>query len=312
MSMIKKKHWWRIQSNCWQVCLPITCSCGARVGRGKSSLIHALLNAYVPQGLRLVEVSREQLADLGDVVAQLATSPYKFIIFCDDLSFEANDPSYKALKSALEGSIFKTAKNVLIYATSNRRHLVPEHMSDNQNMKVAEGELHESEAVEEKISLSDRFGVWLSFYPFRQDVYLDVVRHWVSKLGHEFGANIDLEAEDMRLHALRWGAGSWCEKRQDCAIFCSPLGWAAGVASAGGSAQKRLILRVRRLKFVFFDVDADDAQSLGGRHSIAKWGSPDRGGRQHLGREGVVQKCICRTCFSEPGGDRPVDDRGYF
>lgn len=176
---------------------------GAR-GTGKSSLIHALLNAYVPQGLRLVEVSREQLADLGDVVAQLATSPYKFIIFCDDLSFEANDPSYKALKSALEGLIFKTAKNVLIYATSNRRHLVPEHMSDNQNMKVAEGELHESEAVEEKISLSDRFGVWLSFYPFRQDVYLDVVRHWVSKLGHEFGANIDLEAEDMRLHALRW------------------------------------------------------------------------------------------------------------
>jgi uncharacterized protein len=176
---------------------------GAR-GTGKSSLIHALLNAYATQGLRLVEVHREELGDLADVVAHLAELPYKFVVFCDDLSFEVDDPSYKALKSALEGSIFKTARNVLIYATSNRRHLVPEHMVDNQNMRVTEGELHETEAVEEKISLSDRFGLWLSFYPFRQDAYLEIVSHWVANLAAEHGLNLDLEDEELRLSALRW------------------------------------------------------------------------------------------------------------
>lgn len=176
---------------------------GAR-GTGKSSLIHALLNSYAERGLRLVEVHKDQLADLADIVASLAQQPFKFIVFCDDLSFEVNDPSYKELKSALEGSIFKTATNVLIYATSNRRHLVPEHMTDNQNMRVAEGELHETEAVEEKISLSDRFGLWLSFYPFRQEAYLQVVHHWVSHLGHLHDVHVDLEDEQLRLEALRW------------------------------------------------------------------------------------------------------------
>ena len=176
---------------------------GAR-GTGKSSLIHALLNSYADRDLRMVEVHKEDLASLADIVALLAESPFKFVVFCDDLSFEVDDPSYKELKSALEGSIFKTATNVLVYATSNRRHLVPEHMSDNQQARMIEGELHESEAVEEKISLSDRFGLWLSFYPFRQDAYLAVVRHWVGKLAQQHGLAVDLEDEELRLVALRW------------------------------------------------------------------------------------------------------------
>ena len=176
---------------------------GAR-GTGKSSLIHALLNAFSQQNLRLVEVHKDDLTNLAEIVEELSRLDYKFIVFCDDLSFEADDPSYKELKSALEGSIFKTATNVLIYATSNRRHLVPEYMSDNQQARMVEGELHESEAVEEKISLSDRFGLWLSFYPFRQDAYLDVVRHWVRKLSAQHGVQADLEDEEFRLAALRW------------------------------------------------------------------------------------------------------------
>lgn len=176
---------------------------GAR-GTGKSSLVHALLNEYADQGLRLVEVHKEQLTDLADIVAALAALPYKFLVFCDDLSFEVNDPSYKELKSALEGSIFKTASNVLIYATSNRRHMVPEHMSDNQSVRVADGELHEGEVVEEKISLSDRFGLWLSFYPFRQSAYLDVVVHWVEQLAATHGLDIDPQDEQLRREALQW------------------------------------------------------------------------------------------------------------
>lgn len=176
---------------------------GAR-GTGKSSLIHALLNAYFERGLRLVEVHKEDLASLAEIISRLADEPHKFVVFCDDLSFEVNDPSYKELKSALEGSIFKTATNVLIYATSNRRHLVPEHMSDNQQTRVLDGELHEGEAVEEKISLSDRFGLWLSFYPFRQDAYLEVVYHWVAKLAARHDVAVDLDDEQLRAVALQW------------------------------------------------------------------------------------------------------------
>jgi len=173
-------------------------------GTGKSSLVHAMLNAYANQSLRLVEVHKEDLASVSEIVSALAALPYRFIVFCDDLSFEVEDPSYKELKSALEGSIFKTATNVLIYATSNRRHLVPEHMSDNQQVRVTDGELHESEAIEEKISLSDRFGLWLSFYPFRQDAYLHVVQHWVTKLGENHGVSVAQDDEELRAHALRW------------------------------------------------------------------------------------------------------------
>jgi predicted AAA+ superfamily ATPase len=176
---------------------------GAR-GTGKSSLVHALLNEFSDDGLRLVEVHKSDLTSLAEIVTELAELPHRFIVFCDDLSFEIEDASYKELKSALEGSIFKTARNVLIYATSNRRHLVPEYMSDNQTARMVDGELHEGEAVEEKISLSDRFGVWLSFYPFKQDAYLVVVKHWVAKIAAEHEVDIDVEDLDMRGAALRW------------------------------------------------------------------------------------------------------------
>lgn len=180
---------------------------GAR-GTGKSSLIHALLNTYANSNLRLVEVSKTQLADLVTISSALADLPYRFVLFCDDLSFEADDASYKVLKSALEGSVSKVADNVLIYATSNRRHLLPEYQSDNQATSLVDGELHESEAVDEKLSLSDRFGLWLSFHPFKQAEYLAVVEHWLTKLAKEQdllgrGKPLPMD-EDLRKEALHW------------------------------------------------------------------------------------------------------------
>ena len=175
---------------------------GAR-GTGKSSLIHALLNAFGGEGLRLVEVNKAQLAALPDITQRLRNEPYKFVLFCDDLSFEVDDPSYKALKSALEGSIFKSSGNLIIYATSNRRHLLPETMADNERAGFVSGELHQGEAVEEKISLSDRFGLWLSFHAFRQDAYLAIARHWVEALARQHGAREEWN-EDLRTAALRW------------------------------------------------------------------------------------------------------------
>ncbi len=175
---------------------------GAR-GTGKSSLIHGLLNRFGEDGLRLVEVNKTHLVTLRDIVQRLREEPYRFVLFSDDLSFEANDPSYKALKSALEGSIFKSSHNVLIYATSNRRHLLPESTVDNEAATFVAGELHQGEAVEEKISLSDRFGLWLSFHPFRQEAYLAIVRHWVEVLTERHGATVEW-TEDLRAAALRW------------------------------------------------------------------------------------------------------------
>ena len=175
---------------------------GAR-GTGKSSLVHALLNRYADVGLRLVEVDKEALVDIATIVARVDSERYRFVLICDDLSFEADDASYKALKSALEGSVFTQSENVIVYATSNRRHLLPEHMSDNTSARFVEGELHEAEVVEEKISLSDRFGLWLSFYPFRQDDYLRVARHWFERIGAEQG--VDARWDDgVRQDALRW------------------------------------------------------------------------------------------------------------
>ncbi len=175
---------------------------GAR-GSGKSSLIHALLNRYGDQGLRLIEVDKESLAALVDIVEQVREQPYRFVVVCDDLSFDGDDSSYRELKSALEGSVFRTSANVLIYATSNRRHLLPEYMRDNQDAVVGEGEIHQGEAVEEKISLSDRFGIWLSFHPFRQEAYLDVVAHWLGRIGAAHGLSIDLTPQ-ARTEALQW------------------------------------------------------------------------------------------------------------
>ena len=147
---------------------------GAR-GTGKSSLIRAMLQAFAGQGLRLIEVERRDLVDLPDIVEPLHARPERFIIFADDLSFEADDASYKALKAVLDGSVAAAPDNVLIYATSNRRHLLPEYQGENQQARNVDGEIHPGEAVEEKISLSERFGLWLSFHPFGQDDYLAVV-----------------------------------------------------------------------------------------------------------------------------------------
>ena len=172
---------------------------GAR-GTGKSSLIKACLNAYAPQGLRLIEVDKADITDLPDIVALVADRPEKFIIYCDDLSFEEGESGYKALKSILDGSVAAGTPNVLIYATSNRRHLLPEYMKENLSYThTDDGEVHPGEVVEEKISLSERFGLWVSFYPFSQDEYLAIVAQWLAALG--VGA---AEIEAARPEALVW------------------------------------------------------------------------------------------------------------
>ena len=156
---------------------------GAR-GTGKSSLIKACLNEYAARGLRLIEVDKADLTDLHDIVDVVSERPEKFIVFCDDLSFEDGEPGYKALKSILDGSVAATTANVLIYATSNRRHLLPEYMKENLSYTHTEdGEVHPGEVVEEKISLSERFGLWVSFYPFTQDEYLTIVAQWLQSFG---------------------------------------------------------------------------------------------------------------------------------
>ncbi len=156
---------------------------GAR-GTGKSSLIKACLNEFAPQGLRLIEVDKADLVDLPDIVDQVAERAERFIVYCDDLSFDAGEPGYKALKSILDGSVSQSSDNVLIYATSNRRHLLPETLAENLTYQHLEnGEVHPGEVVEEKISLSERFGLWISFYPFTQDEYLAIVAQWLRGFG---------------------------------------------------------------------------------------------------------------------------------
>ena len=155
---------------------------GAR-GTGKSSLVKAALNEFSRKGLRLIEVDKRDLVDLPDIVDLIADRPERFVVFCDDLSFEASDAGYKALKVALDGTIAGSAENLLIYATSNRRHLMPEFMDENLEARHVGGEIHPGETTEEKISLSERFGIWLSFYPFDQEEYLDIASHWVETLG---------------------------------------------------------------------------------------------------------------------------------
>jgi len=172
---------------------------GAR-GTGKSSLIKACLGAFAAQGLRLIEVDKDDLHDLPDIMELVAGRPERFVVFCDDLSFEEGESGYKALKVALDGSVSAVTDNVLIYATSNRRHLMPERMSDNATYKHDEdGDLHPGETVEEKISLSERFGLWLSFYPFKQDDYLGIVAHWLAA----FGCTVQ-QISDARTEALQW------------------------------------------------------------------------------------------------------------
>ncbi|NCC40766.1 MAG: ATP-binding protein, partial [Gammaproteobacteria bacterium] len=174
-------------------------------GTGKSSLIKAIFNALSDQGLRLIEVDKDDLVQLPEILDLLRGRPERFILFCDDLSFEASESGYKALKATLDGSITATPENLLIYATSNRRHLLPELQSDNRDARILDGELHPSESAEEKISLSDRFGLWVAFHPFTQAQYLALVHHW---LAHQPNAPptpttpAHLEAIDQA--ALRW------------------------------------------------------------------------------------------------------------
>ncbi|MBS1187221.1 MAG: family ATPase [Burkholderiaceae bacterium] len=169
-------------------------------GTGKSSLVKACLNRFAADGLRLIEVDRADLADLMDIVDLVAERPERFIIYCDDLSFEENDSAYKALKVALDGSVATQSNNVLIYATSNRRHLLPEKMSDNRaSTRGDDGDIHPGETVEEKISLSERFGIWLSFYPFSQEQYLAIVAHWLRSFGCD-----DVQIAAAQADALRW------------------------------------------------------------------------------------------------------------
>ena len=172
---------------------------GAR-GTGKSSLIKACLNEYGPQGLRLIEVDKDDLTDLPDIIELVSERTEKFMIFCDDLSFEDGEPGYKALKSILDGSIAAATPNVLIYATSNRRHLLPEYMKENLTYThTDDGEVHPGEGVEEKISLSERFGLWVSFYPFSQDEYLTIAAQWLSSFGFKHA-----EIEAAKPEALVW------------------------------------------------------------------------------------------------------------
>lgn len=171
---------------------------GAR-GTGKSSLIKALLNKYAARGLRVIEVEKQDLIDLPEIVDLIAQRPERFVLYCDDLSFEADEPGYKALKVVLDGSVAAASENCLIYATSNRRHLMPEYMSENLEAKRVDDEIHPGETVEEKISLSERFGVWVSFYPFDQDEYLEIVAQWLAHF-KVTGAT----SEAVRNAALQW------------------------------------------------------------------------------------------------------------
>ena len=180
---------------------------GAR-GTGKSSLIRACLHEFSARGLRLIEVDKRDLIDIADIVDIIAKRAEHFIIFCDDLSFDTNEAGYKELKAALDGSIAGTADNVLIYASSNRRHLMPELMRDNLSTRYdGDGEIHPAEAVEEQVSLSERFGLWLSFYPFRQDDYLDIVAHWLQRFGIQQHEAVEARAEALQF-ALQRGSRS--------------------------------------------------------------------------------------------------------
>jgi len=180
---------------------------GAR-GTGKSSLIKACLNNYAPRGLRLIEVDKDDLVDLPDIIEVVANRTEKFIVYCDDLSFEDGEPGYKALKSILDGTVAASTANVLIYATSNRRHLLPEYMKENLTYThTDDGEVHPGEGVEEKISLSERFGLWVSFYPFSQDEYLAITAQWLSSFGVSANA-IDAAKPEALVWALERGSRS--------------------------------------------------------------------------------------------------------
>ncbi len=204
---------------------------GAR-GTGKSSLIKAVLNRFAKQGLRLIEVDKQDLIDLADIVDLVSPRSERFVIYCDDLSFEASEPGYKALKVVLDGSISATSDNLLVYATSNRRHLMPEFMQENLEYKHVGGEIHPGETSEEKISLSERFGLWLSFYPFDQDDYLDIVSHWLG----EFGVP-GQDLKEAHRSALQWSLSRGSRSGRVAWQFARD--WAGRHAAAAPARRKR-------------------------------------------------------------------------
>ncbi|PLX84823.1 MAG: AAA family ATPase [Desulfuromonas sp.] len=172
-------------------------------GTGKSSLIRALLNTYAPQGLRVIQLDKDDLPSLPDIFSHIAGEPFRFVVFCDDLSFEPGERSYKVLKSALDGSVYSAPENVLIYVTSNRRHLLPEYPTDNLGAKLVNNEVHHGEGVEEKISLSDRFGLWVPFHVFSQEQYLCVVRRCIENLARKNNAVLEWTRETEQA-AIAW------------------------------------------------------------------------------------------------------------
>lgn len=172
-------------------------------GTGKSSLVRAILNSYAPEGLRLVQVDKNDLINLPDIVDEIRNEPYRFIIFADDVSFETGESSYKMLKSALDGSVYAPPGNVLIYVTSNRRHLLPEYENDNRGAMLVNNEIHHGESVEEKISLSGRFGLWVGFHPFTQDQYVEVAKQWTERVAGENGFSFEWTKEIAK-EALDW------------------------------------------------------------------------------------------------------------
>jgi predicted AAA+ superfamily ATPase len=178
-------------------------------GTGKSSLVRALLHTYAPKGLRVIQVDKDDLGHLPAIVDEIKGQPYRFILFSDDLSFEVGDTGYKMLKSALDGSVYAPPDNALIYVTSNRRHLLPEYESDNRGAMMVNNEVHHGEAVEEKISLSGRFGLWVGFHPFSQDQYVEVTRQWTGKLCAKLGKPLEWTKEAEAAAIL------WSQKKGD-------------------------------------------------------------------------------------------------
>ena len=172
-------------------------------GTGKSTLVRALLNAYGEKGLRVIQVDKDDLVNLADIFAVIKGEPYRFILLCDDLSFEPGESSYKVLKSALDGAVYAAPEHVRFYVTSNRRHLLPEYATDNLGFKMVNNELHAGEGVEEKTSLSDRFGLWVPFHLFSQDQYLELVGQLVKKQSREYQLNLSLD-EELFDAALKW------------------------------------------------------------------------------------------------------------
>ncbi len=172
-------------------------------GTGKSTLVRALLHSYAPQGLRVIQVDKDDLVHLPAIVDEIKRQPYRFVLFSDDVSFETGESSYKMLKSALDGSVYAPPANVLIYVTSNRRHLLPEYESDNRGAMLVNNEIHHGESVEEKISLSGRFGLWVGFHPFSQDQFLEVARQWVERLCERSGSGLRWN-EEARQAAILW------------------------------------------------------------------------------------------------------------